>query len=131
MMKTHQEYELLLRALDETLSAEQTAQLERALTESNWLRQERARLLRLRAHCAALRLPEDEEFADRLMPRLAPARMIAHTIAHFSLRAAAIFVFVFLLALLSVYLTEGSLTPEAIIGTRDLSVDDAFTLLGN
>ena len=121
--------DLLIRSLDEELSAAEQEQLNRALAVSEELRLEREQLLRLRAALASLQPEPMPDFADRVKARLDDATSLTVAIVRLFPRVAAACVLVLLFVLLAVYLSEGNLSTEAIIGTQELTVEDAYALV--
>lgn len=120
--------QLMLRALDESLSPEEQALLETALAGSEALRREQQQLEKLRGLLAVLQPEPSAAFAGRAMEAWRERRKEAR-IFTWLMRAAAACLLIFALALFSLYWPEGRLDADAILGLESLSPDDAVTLL--
>lgn len=120
----------LYRSFDEGLSPEEQQQLEAALAASESLRAEQQRLQVLRQSLSSLQPEASEAFTDAVMARfntdranVIPLRWLA--------QVAAACVLIILLAGLSIYTTEGSLSAEALSGLSELYPEDAPILLAD
>lgn len=120
--------QILLRSLDQELTSEEQAQLEAALLESAALRQEKAELLQMRELVAGLRMRRDSDFPVRVMTRLRKERKgsFLADLVSLSPKVAAACILFMLATLFSIYLREGRLTPEVIIGVEHLTPEDAI-----
>jgi ferric-dicitrate binding protein FerR (iron transport regulator) len=120
----------LYRAFDEGLSPEEQQQLEAALAASESLRAEQQRLQVLRQSLSSLQPEASEAFTDAVMARLNADR--ANVIPlRWLVQVAAACVLIILLAGLSIYTTEGSLSAEALSGLSELYPEDASVLLAD
>ena len=122
--------DLLLKSLDETLSPQEEEQLNALFEQSEELRVEREKFLRLRMLVKEAKPNSDAAFADRLMDRLQhlPVKTVEATILRLFPKVAAACVLILLVSMLGIYFTEGSLSSEVIIGLQDLSPEDAYSL---
>lgn len=127
-MKKETINELLLRSFDQELSGEEKAWLEAALAGSEELRREKGRLKTLRQMLGRLQAESKAGFVDGVMGRL-NASPVAATLLSLLPRTAAACLIILLLTLIGIYLAEGSLSPDAIIGVGSLSPEDAYTYL--
>lgn len=124
--------DLLLKSLDEELTPEERASLDRALAASEALRHERDQLLAMRTALGQLQPLPDASFAGRVMDRIqAQETTMTAIILQLYPRVAAASVVVILVVLLAVFFTEGSLTPDTLIGVDKLTVDDAYSLVAS
>lgn len=120
----------LYRSFDEGLSPEEQQQLEAALAASESLRAEQQRLQLLRQSLSSLQPEASEAFTDAVMARLNADR--ANVIPlRWLVQVAAACVLIILLAGLSIYTTEGSLSVEALSGLSELYPEDAPVLLAD
>lgn len=120
----------LYRSFDEGLSPEEQQQLEAALAASESLRAEQQRLQVLRQSLSSLQPEASEAFTDAVMARLNADR--ANVIPlRWLVQVAAACVLIILLAGLSIYTTEGSLSAEALSGLSELYPEDASVLLAD
>ena len=129
-MKEDNIKELLIRSFDQELSAEERAALESALARSETWRQEKRQLEKLRSLLGGLQATPAPDFPDRVMDKLSTTSLEASLLSILP-RAAAACLLAVLLTLIGIYLVEGSLSTEAIIGLSGLSPEDAFTYLEN
>lgn len=127
-MKKETINELLLRSFDQELTGDEKARLEDALAGSEALRREKAQLEALRQMLGGLQAAPAAGFADGVMGKL-NASPVEATLLSMLPRAAAACLIVLLLTLIGIYLAEGSLSTEAIIGVNDLAPEDAYTYL--
>lgn len=120
--------ELLLLSLDGELTHEQQAQLNAALSADAALRAEQAQLLQMRTLVAGLRVRRDKEFPGRVLERLGKEkkRSFLSDLVSLSPRVAAACILFMLATLFSIYLREGQLTPDVIIGVEHLTPEDAI-----
>ncbi len=120
--------DLLIFSLDNELTLAQQAHLEKALAESETLRQEKEQLLQMRTLVAGLRVHRDMSFPERVMNRLhkKEKRGFFADLVALSPRVAAASVIFIITMTLGIYLREGSLSPDVIIGIEELTPEDAF-----
>ncbi len=122
--------ELLIRAMEGELPEADRRRLDAALAVSPELRHEQEQLLRLRRELAALKPAADAGFVDGVMDRLSEkSKTITTRIVQLFPRIAAASVLLFLVVLLGIYLSEGTLSTEVLIGTQDLLPQEAYTLM--
>lgn len=120
----------LYRSFDEGLSPEEQQQLEAALAASESLRAEQQRLQLLRQSLSSLQPEASEAFTDAVMGRLNADRTTIIPL-RWLVQVAAACVLIILLAGLSIYTTEGSLSAEALSGLSELYPEDAPVLLAD
>lgn len=127
-MKKENINELLLLSFDQELSPEERAGLDAALADSEALRREKQQLEKLRDLLGGLRAEADRTFAGKVMSKLG-ASPVEATLLSLLPRAAAACLIILLLTLIGIYLSEGSLSTDAIIGVSNLAPEDAYTYL--
>ena len=127
-MKKETINELLLRSFDQELSAGEKARLDAALAGSEELCQEKQQLEKVRYLLGSLQAEPQRGFANSVMARLKASTAEA-TLLSLLPRAAAACLIILLLALAGIYLAEGSLSTDAIIGVANLAPEDAYTYL--
>ncbi len=129
---------LLLQSLDGELNAQESANLQAALSESEDLRQEQAALLRARELVASLHTGSDADFANRVMQKLhlRHERGFLADVVSLSPRVAAACIIFITIALLGIYFYEGKngLRGDAFVtGVEELAPDvlpeDTYTTL--
>ncbi len=122
--------ELLLHSLDHELSPAEQAQLGEALASSKDLRQERDEYLQMRELLAELRTERNVAFTESVMSRLDAEKESGFwsDIISLSPKVAAACVAFVIISLMGIYFWEGNLSPETIIGTGELTPEDAFTI---
>lgn len=120
--------DLLIYSLDNELTPAQQADLEKALAESEALRQEKEQLLQVRTLVAGLRVRRDLSFPERVMDRLhkKEKRGFFSDLVALSPRVAAASILFVLAMTIGIYLREGSLSSDVIIGVEELTPEDAF-----
>ncbi len=123
--------DLLLRSLDTELSRTETERLEQALQESEVLREEKNRLLAMREQLGAWSASDDPSFADRVMVKLGKKAEedLSAVIIRLFPRVAAACVLILAVALGTIYVTEGSLMLDTIIGVNEVVLEDAVLLV--
>lgn len=122
--------ELLLYSLDNELTPAERTRLDAALSASETLQQEQEELLYMRELVSDLRVKRDSQFADTVMNRLHGKEDSGFwsDIVSLSPKVAAACVAFVIVSLVGVYFWEGKLSPESIIGTEQLTPEDAFTI---
>lgn len=123
--------DLLLRSLDAELSQAEAEKLEQALQDSEALRREKTRLLAMRQQLEAWSIPEDQTFTDRVMAKLGKKAEedLSAVIIRLFPRVAAACVLILAVALGTIYITEGSLMLDTIIGVNEVVLEDAVLLV--
>jgi len=127
--------DLLIRSLDNPLSAAEQKLLDQQLESSEALRRGKAQLLKMRAELAQLKADAQPGFAEQLIRQLNAEEAqsdnppLQAVIMRLFPKVAAACVIVVVLTVLATFFTEGSLSLEAFIGIQDLSPEDAYTLL--
>lgn len=125
--------DLLIRSLDSELSTDEAAYLTNALEVSEQLQMEKTRLLAMRARLKSWTAPADPGFSDRVLAKLIKLdddNFSGVIISLFPRVAAACFL-VLGVALGVIYMTEGSLMMETIIGVNEVALEDAVILVEN
>lgn len=123
---------LLINSFDQPLSDADQNTLDRQLEVSAWLREEKRRLEKLRAGISALKEAPKAGFADQVLIALEEQEKrqdIQGVILQLFPQVAAACVAVLIVALLTTFFIEGSLSTEALVGVQDLSPEDAYTIL--
>lgn len=123
--------ELLAKSLDEQLTAGEVTQLEEALADYAWLREERVKLLQMRELLGQWTVSVNPGFTDGVMKAIETEKEMTSSslfVRLFPKVAVACLIFL-AVELTVIYITEGSLSTDAIIGLEDLSVEDDFTFV--
>ncbi|MBK7871043.1 MAG: hypothetical protein IPJ74_10320 [Saprospiraceae bacterium] len=122
--------ELLISSLDQELAPKDQFRLEEALAASQELRQEREEFLRMRELVADLRVQRSNEFVDELMSKLPQQKESGFwaDIVFLSPKVAAACIIFVVVSLLGVYIMEGRLNSEIIIGVEQLTPEDAYSI---
>ena len=122
--------DLLIHSLDNELTPAEAKQLEEALANSPELRQEKERLLEIRAMFGAAKMEQDHTFVNKVMMRINQAKKPSfnNVIVNLFPKVAAACVLLFLVTLIGIYITEGTLSTDAIMGIEEMSVEDALTI---
>lgn len=120
--------DLLLYALDNEITPAQQVHLEKTLAESEDLRQEKEQLLQMRTLVSELRVRRDLSFSERVMTRLhqKEKRGFFSDIVSLSPKVAAACIIFMLATTVGIYMREGSLSPDVIIGIENLTPEDAI-----
>ncbi|MCB0561485.1 MAG: hypothetical protein H6573_09415 [Lewinellaceae bacterium] len=127
-MKKETIEELLLRSFEQQLSAEERGRLDAALAGSEELRREQQQLEKVRHWLGSLQATPKNGFVDGVMKELNTSPVEA-TLLSILPRAAAACLIVLLLTLIGIYMAEGSLSTDAIIGVNNLAPEDAYSYL--
>ena len=127
-MKKETIEELLLRSFEQKLSAEERGRLDAALAGSEELRREQQQLEKVRHWLGSLQATPKNGFVDGVMKELNTSPVEA-TLLSILPRAAAACLIVLLLTLIGIYMAEGSLSTDAIIGVNNLAPEDAYSYL--
>ena len=118
--------DLLYRAQDHPLSPAEERELALALEQSPALRAERGQLLRLRAVLGQMKPPARTDFTAQVMAQV-EARAVS---LRWLRRVAAACLLLLAGAFLTLYLSEGSLSTDTLIGVQELKPEDATALSG-
>ena len=127
-MKKETIEELLLRSFEQKLSAEERGRLDAALAGSEALRREQQQLEKVRHLLGSLQAAPKTGFVDGVMKEINTSPVEA-TLLSILPRAAAACLIVLLLTLIGIYMAEGSLSTDAIIGVNNLAPEDAYSYL--
>ncbi len=127
-MKKETIQELLLRSFEQELSAEEQGRLDAALAGSEELRREQQQLKKVRHLLGSLQAAPNSGFVDSVMEELNTSPVEA-TLLSILPRAVAACLIVLLLTLIGIYIAEGSLSADAIIGVNNLAPEDAYSYL--
>lgn len=122
--------ELLTRSLDEDLSAEERMRLNTALATHDWLREEQKKLLQMRVLLGQWQPEANPSFADGVMQAIGQEQSQEGTALFVRLfpKVAVACALFFMIGLSTIYLSEGSLSTDAIIGLEDWSVEDVYSM---
>lgn len=128
MQYTEEQYELLLKSLDQTLPAPEQKQLDQALAQSETLRQAQTQLGALRGLMEQHSIsPTPSGFSQSILQRIQQPKVIQ--LNSWMPQIAAACLILLCTALISIYTMEGTLSTEALLGVQDLSPEEAYTLL--
>lgn len=124
--------DLLIYSFDNPLSKEEQNQLNHALKGSSELRAEQERLLKMREKLKRSNVPKDTDFVDRVMQRLEQEKIIPSgnlnvVFLKWFPKIAAACILLLLTSFLSIYLDEGQLSSDALIGLSDVTPEEAST----
>lgn len=123
--------DLLIYSFDSELSSEEALQLEKALAASAELRLEKERIVKTRQLMESFDLGPDHTFVNSVMKKIKrkvePA--FNRVIIQLFPKVAAACLLLFLITLLGVYVTEGNLSADAIIGIEEISIEEALSLI--
>ncbi|GEM_PF-1954352 len=119
--------ELLFLSLDNELTTAEQTRLDAVLTESEALQQEKEQLLQMRSLVVNLRVRRDNDFSARVATRLKKQkkRGFWSDIVAISPKVAAACTALMIATLMGIYIREGSLSRDIIIGVDHLTPEDA------
>ncbi|MEO0340102.1 MAG: hypothetical protein AAF242_12910 [Bacteroidota bacterium] len=129
MRKDTDIYELLVRSLDATLDPQDQKVLDDALKSNPDWEEKRRQLLAMRSVLGQFQATEQPDFTDQVMTKVAKVQARVMQLPQLVVQIAAACVILVLSVLMSLYLSEGSLNTDVLLGIQDLSPDDAYTLL--
>lgn len=128
--------DLLMRSLDGDLDDTDRTMLEKALSESEELRKEKNKLIRLRELVGSGDYQFKHGFTDRVMNRLTRSKNgksiefnFARDLNRIFMRVAITGVAAIVLLLLSIYLTTGSVSLDSLSGAENYSEDNVISYL--
>jgi hypothetical protein len=126
--------ELLIHSLDNELTLDEHQALDLAFAKSKEFRAERDRLLKLRSLLNQQRTIASNEFVNAVLgktttPVINPVQGFNTTMVRLFPRVAAACVIIMLASLFTVYLAEGELSSDTIVGLSDISPDEAYNIL--
>jgi hypothetical protein len=127
-------YELLIFSLDNPLSEEEAARLEEALKNSEELRNKRKEFEKMRNQLSELGVSADPIFVDQVMEKVEEYYVQRKTnfsgimISIFP-RAVAACILVLLAVMIGLAITEGSLSPDIIVGMESMSPEEAYAII--
>lgn len=128
MRYTEEQYELLLKSMDQSLAAAEKKQLENALANSEALRKEQQALLNLRRVLSAKTIsPTPADFSQGILQSIQRPKVVQ--LNNWMPQIAAACLILLCTTLISIYAMEGTLSTEALLGVQDLSPEEAYTLL--
>lgn len=125
---------LLHRSFEEDLSKEEAAQLTAVLAEFPELQQEQADLIATRNLFAAFSIAKDESFVVNVMEaieekEIVAKRQIGHYLSKIFPIAVAACLLIFMSFVAHIYISEGNLDSETLVGINELSPDEAYSYL--
>jgi len=124
-------YELLMRSFDDTLSSKEKEELELALKNSSALRNEKEAQLKVNDLLKANAVEGKPFFAGRLMNKITelqnPEADWTQLLVQMFPKFAVPSLFVILFLLVNIYMSEGSLSVDTLMGISDLSEDLTLT----
>lgn len=124
-MAIDQKYiEWLYRSLDGELSPQEEQALQQALQDSAELRREQEQVLRLRRILSSFQPIAEEAFTLRVLNGLQEEAVPAHWLR----KIAAACLLLIASAFTGLYLTEGNLSQDTLIGVEELQPEDATAL---
>ena len=123
---------LLVRSLDEALTDREKALLEEALREHEWLREEQKLLLAIRAQLATFQAPLNTNFTQDVLFQLESAKEQIEsktTIVYLFPKVAAACVIIMLAFFINLYLSQGYIDWDSLVGIQDVSPEEAYSYL--
>jgi anti-sigma factor RsiW len=125
---------LLIKSFDQELSAIEKKELEQALANSAALRAEKEALLNTRQLFASFSPKADNDFATKVLNRIEKKKPVIKKnltfyLSHIYPKAVAACILILFSFIAFIYLSEGSLDSDALIGINDLSPDEAYSFL--
>lgn len=125
---------LMHRSFEAELSKEETIQLEKALRESAELRIAQADLIATRNLFTSFSVKKDDNFVEKIMEAIEEKEIVAkRQIGHYLSKILPISIAACVLILMSfvahIYIAEGNLDMETLVGINELSPDEAYAYL--
>lgn len=117
----------LYRAPDAPLTPEEEQELSEALKQSAELRATQARLLKLRIALGDLRPGPNPAFTAQVMAKVQESALLQPLLR----RVVAACLLLIAAAFVSLYLSEGSLSTDTLVGVEELQPEDATALTGS
>ena len=118
--------DLLYRAADAPLSAEDRVSLDAALREHAWLREERERLLSMRSALAGLHPDHDPDFVTAVMREVRAERSPLRPLVTRWRAVAAAAVIALAVGGGVIYQSAGGWETEALLGLGEMELDDVY-----
>jgi hypothetical protein len=130
----HTTKELLFISFQRELSQEEKECLNDALSKSETMRIEQKRLEAMHQILSSVEPVESSIFTDRVMHAVSDIHQknkyaFSPQMVRYLSRIAAACLILIGIFIADIYRTEGTLTPEVLIGLDDLSADEAYSLL--
>lgn len=129
-------FDLLMRSLDGDLDDKDRVMLEKALSQSEELRKEKEKLIRLRELVGSGDYQFKYGFTDRVMNRVTTSKngksiefIFTRDLNRIFRRVAITGVAAIILLLLSIYLTTGSVSLDSLSGAESYSEDNVISYL--
>lgn len=121
---------LLIESFDRDLNATEQDQLNKALLVSPELKAEKDKLIAMRSMFSNVSISEDDTFVTRLKERLSLDRQTENSfnakVVHLFPRVAAACMIIIAALLMSVYVGEGTISMDSLMGVQDITIEDAF-----
>jgi hypothetical protein len=123
--------DLLIYSMDNSLTPEEQKTLDEALSLSKALRKEQEQLLAMRNLLSQNTPPASPIFVENVIAKLARPQQpkLTTIIVDLYPQIAAACVLFIAVALSAIYVSEGSLTYDALVGVNELNFGDANTLI--
>jgi len=135
-MENQELLELLIRSLDSNLNEKDRMMLENALSESEELRSEKEKLVRMRELIGSGDYQFKHGFSDRVMNRLNKSKNslgiefnFARDLNRVFTRVAITGIAAIILLLFSIFLTTGSVSFDSLSGAESYSEDNVISYL--
>lgn len=122
---------LLVQSFDQELSQEQKEILADALNRFDWMKEEREAIVQLRAQLASFRASQDDAFVDRVMiavDETYPQSTTTIMVRWFPQVAAAC-ILMAIAFIVNLYLSQGAMNVDGLVGLEDVSPEEAFSYL--
>jgi hypothetical protein len=123
--------DLLIYSMDNSLTPEEQKTLDEALSLSEALKKEQEQLLAMRNLLSQNTPPASPIFVENVIAKLARPQQpkLTTIIVDLYPQIAAACVLFIAVALSAIYVSEGSLTYDALVGVNELNFGDANTLI--
>ena len=126
--------DLLIKSFDDQLTDAEAGELAQALAQSPELQKEQADLLKMRQLIGNFSIKKNELFVDNIMDAIERETIVAKQRITYYLSAiypkAVAACLVILMGFVTyLYLSEGNLDTETLVGITDLSPDEAYSFL--
>ena len=129
MKNEHKLYDLLVRSFDTPLAKEEQEQLEFALKNSEVLRKAQQELIGLRSQLSSFEVSAEPLFTDQVMQKIGASSTKIIPLRRYATQIAAACLILILATGVGMYMLEGGLDAEIILGVDELDPLDAYTLL--
>jgi len=126
--------DLLMKSFEEVLTEAEAKELAEALAQSDKLQKEQAELLKTRQLVGSFSIGKNDLFVDNIMDTIEQETIVAkqkitYYLAAIYPKAVAACLVILMGFIAYLYLSEGNLDTEILVGIADLSPDEAYSFL--